>query len=369
MYPNEELTKVLAPAYAPCRHMSVHGGGCPESHWIPASGHVPRGFLGATGELDDVELVMVLAEPGDPKRTERYADDVSPRDMVRCVVDFVHGTYVDRDKPVHGKVQRAVRRFLDRWFCGMDFDQQLRRVWITQARLCSRSDGSYAAPYYLPCADTFLWAQLRLLPNVPIIAFGDKAYRSLRRRNVPATRVPHPSARISDESMRALWDRAIAKLRRREDPRASTYTEAPRPLAQHLANSHRQVDQRGIVLDRPQRHDRAGIVTPDSLPGAVAAFLAAAAKAGYEVRWGNRQNISLLYAGRWLGGWNYKAGHWYVRASALGDCSSLPRRNGFEPRRHGTLWQRSGKASPQEATDAFRCVINELMDVVIPHLD
>ena len=70
MYPNEKLIEVLSPAYGPCRHMLTHGGGCPESRWKPAIGHVPRGFLGATGELAEVELVMVLAEPGEPKRAE-----------------------------------------------------------------------------------------------------------------------------------------------------------------------------------------------------------------------------------------------------------------------------------------------------------
>lgn len=94
MYPNEELFEVLVAAYGPCRHMLTHGGGCLESRWRPAAGHVPRGFLGATGELDDVELVMLLAEPGNPKHTETYVDDLDPADMVRRVVDFVHWTYV-----------------------------------------------------------------------------------------------------------------------------------------------------------------------------------------------------------------------------------------------------------------------------------
>ena len=34
--------------------------------WNPPAGHVPRGFLGAAGDLSEVELVLVFAEPGDP---------------------------------------------------------------------------------------------------------------------------------------------------------------------------------------------------------------------------------------------------------------------------------------------------------------
>ena len=369
MYPNDELSEVLAPAYGPCRHMFTHGGGCLESQWNPAAGHVPRGVLGATGELDEVELVMVLAEPGDPKRTENYVGSLAPADLLRRVVDFVHGTYVSRDKTVHGTVQCVVRWFLDRWFCGMNLEQQLRRVWITQARLCSRGEGSYSIPFYRPCGDAYLAAQLRLLPTVPIIAFGDKADEALRRLSFRATKVPHPSARASNESKRVQWERAIEELRSFEGPRTSTYTGATRRWAQQWPNPDRQVHPRGTIRDRSLQHERVESVATAGLPAPVAAFLVAAVEAGYEVRWGNRQNKSLLYDGRWLGGWNHKAKHWYVRTSAIGERSSLPRQHGFEPRRHGTLWLRSGKKAPKEATDAFRSVIKALTGVTVPVSD
>ena len=131
--------------------------------------------------------------------------------MVRRVVDFVYGTYVDRN----GTVQCVVRWFLDRRFCGVDFDDQLRRVWITQSRLCSldESGGSARNSLYFRCENDYLAAQLRLLPNVPIVAFGGKAHKVLRRLNSrKAIEVPHPSARTSDKSKRDDWERAIAKL-------------------------------------------------------------------------------------------------------------------------------------------------------------
>ena len=366
MYPNEALNKILAPAYEPCRHMRVFGGGCPQSEWNPARGHVPRGFLGATGELDEVELVIVLAEPGNPKGTEEYADELPPSDTVRHVVDFVHETYAKReDRRVHGKVQCVIRWFLDCWFPGMDFEQQLRRVWITQARLCSRGPGSYTPRVYQPCGDAYLAAQFQLLPNVPIIAFGDKAEKSLLRLNIQPTRVPHPSDRTSSESKRAKWKRAIVKLQNREDPRASTCTGTPGRDERRLQDANQQALPREAIRDRLQHRERASCVTIDEVPKPVAAFLTAAAKSGYEVRWCNRQNISVLYDGRYLGGWNYKAKHWYVRATALGQRGSLPHQHGFQPRRNDTVWVRSGKAAPKEATDAFHAVIKELEDVTI----
>lgn len=71
---------------------------------------MPRGFLGGTGELDEVELVIVLAEPGDPKGTEMYADGLAPSDTGRCVVDFVHQTYANREeRRVHGNMMNLWR--------------------------------------------------------------------------------------------------------------------------------------------------------------------------------------------------------------------------------------------------------------------
>ena len=146
-----------------------------------------------------------------PGHEDAYVDDLDPADMVRRVVDFVHWTYVDR----HGIVQCVVRWFLDRLFCGMDFDDQLRRVWITQSRLCSldKSGARYREPLYRLCRDEYLTAQLRLLPRVPIVAFGGKAQEALRRLKVPAIEVPHPAARGTEESKREEWERAITKLK------------------------------------------------------------------------------------------------------------------------------------------------------------
>ena len=50
--PCKKFQELVLPAYAPC----VHFGICREAQFRPNFGHVPRGFLGATGTPRDVEL-------------------------------------------------------------------------------------------------------------------------------------------------------------------------------------------------------------------------------------------------------------------------------------------------------------------------
>src|SRR5437763_10943031 len=64
------LANILLPAYGPCPEFAT---ACKEMRWNPDAGHVPRGFLGACGELSEVELLLVFAEPGDPHVGERHS--------------------------------------------------------------------------------------------------------------------------------------------------------------------------------------------------------------------------------------------------------------------------------------------------------
>jgi hypothetical protein len=60
----------LRDAFAPCPAV---GRQCRDARWSPREGHVPRGFLGAIGQLSEVELVLVVAEPGDPLAGEDHS--------------------------------------------------------------------------------------------------------------------------------------------------------------------------------------------------------------------------------------------------------------------------------------------------------
>src|SRR5437588_600270 len=70
--PPQELVDILLPAFGPCPAMQP--GKC-RGHvkdWAPEGGYVLRGFRGATGRLDEVELVLVCTEPGNAYPDEAY---------------------------------------------------------------------------------------------------------------------------------------------------------------------------------------------------------------------------------------------------------------------------------------------------------
>ena len=161
--PAIELLDVLHPAYSPCRGFTTRCAGV--ARWAPESGHVPRGYLGATGRLDDVDLVLLVAEPGDPhegavmeprdERKRLAAETVA--DTYRC---FVEGT---------DRFHRNVREVVDMALPGMSFATQLSKVWITNTYLCSapQEGGTVPAAAERFCAETYLRKVLALLPGRP----------------------------------------------------------------------------------------------------------------------------------------------------------------------------------------------------------
>lgn len=65
-----ELVEILQPAYAPCPGFRRRCRGT--ARWKPELGHVPRGFVGALGAVDEVKVVILVAEPGNPLAGESY---------------------------------------------------------------------------------------------------------------------------------------------------------------------------------------------------------------------------------------------------------------------------------------------------------
>jgi hypothetical protein len=86
--PCTELQEILLPAYRPCPNL---GGPCSNVvKWYPLAGHVPRGFIGATGSANEVELVLITAEPGDPLSDEMY-DEQTPSAMLARTCSHAYG--------------------------------------------------------------------------------------------------------------------------------------------------------------------------------------------------------------------------------------------------------------------------------------
>jgi len=182
--PIKELCDILLPAFGPC---SGFHGACRSMQWKPEHGHVPRGFCGATGALREVQLVLVVAEPGDPHAAEVYASKDSPaklfksvcRDVYRC---FAHGT---------DQFHRNVRHILDHCWPDLSFHQQLRRTWVTESVLCSASVECGAVPPDVPrnCLDLYLARELALFPNATVVALGVKAHHRMKPLCRPFLRV------------------------------------------------------------------------------------------------------------------------------------------------------------------------------------
>ena len=167
MKPSASLITILSPAYGPCPEFA-HA--CKEMRWNPVAGHVPRGFLGACGELSEVELVLVFAEPGDPHEGEQHSGLTSAYDY--AALAFRTGK---------DQFHRNVRYILDSCWPSLTFDQQLRKVWMTESVLCSAmtEGGRVGRAASKACGLRYLSTQLALFPQALVVALGGKARRRL----------------------------------------------------------------------------------------------------------------------------------------------------------------------------------------------
>ena len=105
------LIDILEAAYQPCAHFK---GACANACvWDPSRGLVPCAFGGATGTLDEVRLIIVTAEPGDPPDSAGY--EGTPQDMVhnslRIFHEAMHGGGINREgrpTPFHRNIRRIL---------------------------------------------------------------------------------------------------------------------------------------------------------------------------------------------------------------------------------------------------------------------
>jgi len=197
---NERLKQILLPAYKPCQGFS---DACQKMRWRPEQGHVPRGFLGATGSIEDVELVLVFAEPGDPHFDEVH----SGIDTAYCkaMKAFSEGTDL---------FHRNVRHILNMCWPDISFEEQLRRTWMTESVLCSapQESGPVSSLCSRYCANMYLIPQLQLFNGCVVGALGAKARDRLKaagvKEYIPAIAAAPPGCNLSDaeSSWRAIAD-------------------------------------------------------------------------------------------------------------------------------------------------------------------
>ena len=200
MEPNIALRQVLSPAYEPCKGFVSP---CTEMRWNPAAGHVPRGFAGAGGTLDAVELVLVFAEPGETHTGLQSAYDYAMAAFETGLTQF----------------HTNVRYILDSCWPDLSFIQQMERVWLTESVLCSatKEGGTVRASTVRECGQRYLTQQLGLMPRALVVALGGKAKARLRTAGIggflEASAVAPPGCNFV--GARESWDAIAAAVRSR----------------------------------------------------------------------------------------------------------------------------------------------------------
>ncbi|MGF6239768.1 hypothetical protein P3T42_001500 [Paraburkholderia sp. GAS38] len=177
MMPNRDVRQILLPAYQPCASC-VEGDCRNRARWDPPAGHVPRGFCGATGAVDEVRLILVCAEPGDPHSGESHTGDATASGLLDSACEYAWYGFSSGKDLFH----RNVRKILDLCWPDADFETQMRRTWITDSVLCSaqKEGGRVSIKVERECARRFLAPQVRLFDKAVVAALGKKAERRLK---------------------------------------------------------------------------------------------------------------------------------------------------------------------------------------------
>lgn len=191
LLPFAKLTSLMLEAY-PCIHFcsqeiesiknksEVISESCSQAIWSPLEGKIPRGFLGATGNVDDVKVIMVFAEPGNPIENDNFDLSLDSNYLLETCINHTYNCMKNREKQFH----KNVRWFLDELLpeTNGNFDEQLRYVWLTESRLCSITKAGGSASRR-NCTKHFLKRQIDMMSHARIIAFGGKAQGALDRLN------------------------------------------------------------------------------------------------------------------------------------------------------------------------------------------
>jgi ATP adenylyltransferase len=207
--PHEKMLNVLLRAYEPCPNF----GTCPEARWKPREGHIPRGYLGCTGELEEVEAVFVFAEPGHPQPGESYIE-TSSTSLVKQVIE---ASYKYKSKGID-LFHKNLLWIMNELWPELSFDECLRKVWMTESRLCSVENeiAEVKGGDIRLCTREFLIPQIEILPKATVVLFGGKA-RNRTDQCIPqalsAYALSPPGA--NHKPARPSWKNAIKEIKGR----------------------------------------------------------------------------------------------------------------------------------------------------------
>ncbi len=197
------LRNLMAMAY-PCPCFKTV---CQSMCWNPEAGHIPRGYLGAVGRPEEVELVLVFAEPGDPHPGDHATMDEA---LKHAYWAFGEG---------QGQFHQNARYLFNLCWPGLGFDEQLRRVWLTESVLCSAevSTGPVPKAVEQTCGERYLKNQIGLFPGALVVALGVKAVNRLHRIGFTGfeTAVALGKPGCHQAGARPSWQRIAALLKQR----------------------------------------------------------------------------------------------------------------------------------------------------------
>ena len=184
----------------------VSSNTCPEAIWHPKNGNIPRGFLGATGKAEEVKVIMVFAEPGEPHGNESYDPNMDSKSLMESCINHTYTSMKNGTDQFH----RNVKWFLNELFPRKSLTEQLRHIWLTEGRLCSIADEIGKASNKV-CASHFLKRQIELMSNATVIPFGGKArdaLKSIRTQYVDGVYALAPPG-ANHKPARPSWEKAI----------------------------------------------------------------------------------------------------------------------------------------------------------------
>lgn len=165
---NKQLLETLLPTYDPCEELQLR---CKEMLYDPFSGHIPRGFYGASGELGEVQLVMILMEPTMPGGKPANGG-------IWSALEDAKDAYLNERSVGHQRVRRILRNS----FPGLSLPKDvMRRVWITESVLCSKPETGIRDRHVQACVTRYLVRQLELIPNAIIAAMEVETYRRVSK--------------------------------------------------------------------------------------------------------------------------------------------------------------------------------------------
>jgi hypothetical protein len=178
--------------------------------WNPKAGHVPRGFSGATGALEEVRLVLITAEPGDPHDTESHPSD--PESALTSAYNYAYVCLSDGKDLFH----RNIRHIMQLCWPNKSFAEHMRLTWMTESVLCSaeKEAGSVPARIAAVCRKHYLKKQLALFPNALIVTLGLKAANRLAGRQFIAAGAAAPPG-CNRKEVRESWNEVAREIQRR----------------------------------------------------------------------------------------------------------------------------------------------------------